>query len=504
MATVLNSSRDLATLQNGRLREWAYNAMDCCITHEVFGKIHSELDSITSPTYDFSRLLIAPVLEMMSRGIKIDVARRAALAEELSGKIETLKGQLYRILRDGMDIDTDDFNWNSPDQLCWLFYEHMRLPVYTKDKKPTAGRDALEKLARYSTARPIVRHLLLLKDMAKMRSTLRSAIDADDRMRCTFGIAGTETGRFSSYKSGFGKGTNLQNQDPEVRYTYVADPGMKMAYIDLEQAESRAVGAKVFTLFGDPGYLNACEAGDLHTEVAKMVWPHIRNRSDADVEFYNGDSYRQIAKKLGHATNYLGQPFELQNRLKITRDRIEDFQARYLTAFPGIRQWHQWVVQQLSLRGYIVSLTGRKRWFLGRRDEDATVGEAVAYDPQETVARLLNQGMFNIWWDTIQGPRVPVQLLLQVHDACTLQYPEAQEDTIFPYLLNRILVPITLTAPNGQQRKFVIPSEGKTGWNWGERFKSNADGTTYEFDRDGLTKWKGPGKDTRTRQRVPA
>ena len=43
--------------------------------------------------------------------------------------------------------------------------------------------------------------------------------------------------------------------------------------LDAEQGESRVVGAIEGNLFGDWRYLDACEGGDLHTTVARLVWP---------------------------------------------------------------------------------------------------------------------------------------------------------------------------------------------------------------------------------------
>lgn len=504
MAIILHSAKDLEKLPAGRLNDWAYNAMDCCVTREVLDAIKPQLDEVTAKTYEFSKALQAPVLEMMLRGVLLDGERRVNMADTMRARIAQLEKQLHRIMEEGLGIDVGDFNWRSNDDLKWLFYDVLGMPVINNEKgKPTTKREALEKLARYPVAKFYTNHILALRDTGKMLGVLMSKVDDDGRMRCTFSIAGTESGRFSSYASAFGKGQNLQNQDPEMRYVFIADPGKKMAYIDLEQAESRAVGARIFILFGDSTYLDAVESGDVHTAVAKMVWTHLKTRADADKLCYRNFSYRDLAKRLGHATNYMGSPHALSSRIHVPTDLVIEFQGRYFKAFPGIRRWHQWVMQQVTAHGHIISLTGRKRWFLGRRDEDHTMGEAVSYDPQEVVARLLNQGMFKVWLAS-RRKQLDLDLLLQVHDAIVIQYPDEKEDTVLPAALDLIQVPLTLTAPDGKTRSFVIPSEAKHGWNWGERIRRDAIGVEYEYDPDGLIKWKGPGRDKRTRFFNPA
>jgi len=262
---------------------------------------------------------------------------------------------------------------------------------------------------------------------------------------------------------------------------------MKFAYIDLEQAESRLVGAIIWNAFGDGRYLDACESGDLHTEVCRLAWRELpwtndprSNKSVAEQPFYRQHSFRHMAKVLGHGTNYGGQPHTMALHTKIEPSVIKQFQANYFTAFPGIPQWHARVAQELAANGNLTSLMGRKRWFFGRRTESSTIREAIAYDPQGSVGDILNRGMLQVWRANF------VQLLLQIHDAILVQYPEEKEDEIVPRLTDTIRVPIELN----DGRILVIPSEVKVGWNWG---------TYGDNNPNGLIKYSGT--DNRARQR---
>src|SRR5262249_19414781 len=155
----------------------------------------------------------------------------------------------------------------------------------------------------------------------------------DGRIRTTLSIAGTKTGRMSSYKATSGTGRNLQNVDPMLRHIYISDPRRKYAYIDLEQAEARLVGAIVWSLFGEDAYLNACESEDLHSAVASMVWPHIKSREDADQLYYRNFSYRFICKRLSHGSSYYGKPPRLSRETNIPLKEVADFQAKFFARF---------------------------------------------------------------------------------------------------------------------------------------------------------------------------
>jgi DNA polymerase-1 len=481
---------DTSTLREGGSTTenlWIYNGLDCCITLEVLNALLSQLDNHTAATYEFSRALQAPVLEMNTRGVLVDEEERWRVVVDYRKKIEFLQGQLYTILKEGLGVD---INWRSPHQLKHLFYEVLGYAPIKKKGKVTVDRDALEKLQLQFLARPIISHILLLRDIAKKEGFLRTEIDTDGRIRTSFNIAGTNTGRFSSSLSEFGTGTNLQNVEDQLRRVFVADPGYKLAYVDLEQAESRAVGAIIWNLFHDGRYLDACESGDLHTTVSKMAQPAqpwtgdlAKDKEIAERPYYRQHSLRHMCKVLGHGSNYMGQPFTMAVHTKIPAGEIKKFQGQYFAAFPGIPRWHQHVAQELIEHGYLISLMGRKRWFFGRRNEQATIREAVAYDPQGSVGDILNRGMLNVWRTNL------VQLLLQVHDAILVQYPEDLEDEILPQVLQTIQVPVELA----HGRTLLIPSEAKVGWNWASWSEQNV---------DGLKKYK-PGVDNRRRQRTP-
>lgn len=477
---------------------WLYNGLDCCVTAEVLDVIKPQLDNQTRATYEFSKSLQAPVLEMKLRGILVDKVRRDKALTEYEAQLKTLAFNLDRIFVEGLGRS---FNWNSPAQMKELFYGVLKLPPIKKRNQKgqyalTVNRDALEQLDNYFLAQPIVSHILGLRDINKKIGVLKTGIDPDGRMRTSYNIAGTTTGRFSSSLSDFGTGTNLQNIEERLRSAFVADQGFKFAYIDLEQAESRLVGALEWNLFHSGAYLDACESGDLHTSVCKLAWKHLpwtgdlrKDREIADQPFYRQHSYRHMAKVLGHGTNYNGKPYTMAKHTKLDAKLIGAFQSVYFTAFPHQR-WHADVASRLLSDGYLTTLTGRRRWFFGRRNDDATIREAIAYDPQGSVGDILNQGMLNVW-------RLGIcQLLLQIHDAILVQYPENLEDEIVPKVIKAIQHPIELK----YNRTLLIPSEAKTGWNWANQETDRNGNVTG--NPDGLRKYKGG--DSRRRQDYPA
>lgn len=477
-----------------------YNGLDCCLTYEIYEVLADTLQTRNEPwqrlVYDFERGMQAPALEMMERGWLIDASERAQGIFLIDGQKKKLEALLNRY---GEAIWGKGINANSPAQLKKLFYEVMGLPEQYKvekgQRKVSTGREALESLQVYFYAMPLINCILAIREDGKLLSVLQTEISRDGRMRTSYNVAGTETGRWSSSSSADGSGTNLQNITPRLRRMFVADPGYKLCYLDLEQAESRVVGLLVWKYLGESAYLDACEGGDLHTSVAKLVWPSRnwtgdlkQDKSLAEEIFYRHFSYRDMAKRGGHGTNYFGTPRTMAGHLKVESKIMQEFQINYCGtherpggAFPGIRKWHYYVREELQSNRSITTLLGRKRTFFGRPNDDSTLREAIAFEPQSVVGDLLNTALWRVWK---HEPRV--QLLGQIHDAIVFQYPDdpKTEVEIIDRCLELTRIPIT-----ARGRTMTIPSECKIGWNWAER-----DDTKKKFkdgNPNGLVKYKG-------------
>lgn len=459
------------SLKSQTEKDWVYNGLDCCITAEVFNVLFPQLDDVTSGTYAFSRALQGPVLEMRLRGVRVDARRRAEVTDEFFERMDQLEDQLEQIVREG--IGMVGFNWRSPAHLQKLFYDELGIPPVKKFGRPTVNRDALEKIENYFVARQLVAHISMLRDLKKTIEVLKTDIDTDDRMRTSYNIAGTTTGRFSSSLSEFGTGGNMQNIDPSLRSMFIADPGMKMAYFDAQQIQSRIVGALEWNHVEDGRYLDACESGDLHTTVAKLCepsWPWTgvlaADREIAERDYYRHYSLRKLCKSIGHGSNFGGGPGTLHRMYKVPEPAIAKFQLGYFKAFAH-KLWHQWVEEQLKTTGIIRSITQGRRQFWGDRNDHATLREAIAYDPQHSEAWIVNNGMLNVFRSRT------VHLLMQGHDAIVVQYPEQKEDEIIPQIFKLLEVPVELK----HGRTLLIPYGCETGWNWGKYdSKGNLDG----------------------------
>jgi DNA polymerase-1 len=429
----------------------------------------------------------AAALEMMLRGLRVDMLARDAAVDHLREQQAKIQNLLNAYGNAIWDAPIGPRTSSGPRDLKKLFYEHMKLPVQNAIvkgvKRPAVNREALEKLQVYFHAKPICKAILSFRDLAKQIEFLTSQVDSDCRIRTSYNVAGTETGRWSSSENAFGTGTNLQNFPDKLRRIFIADEGRKLAYCDLEQAESWIVGIRAWLVTGQRNYINAIMSGDLHTTVARMVWPELpwsgdisTDRRIAERPYYRDYSYRDLAKKGGHGTNYFGTPPTMAKHLKVDRQLMEDFQARYFTAFPEIgggwnaNTWHKWVARELQLHGCLTTLLGRTRHFFGRTTDDSTLREAIAYEPQSVVGDLLNLGAYRVHRF---GHERDVRLMAQLHDAVLVDFPDKPESE---HEVAAAITSFLRTELHVGGQCFVIPNDFSSGWNWGKCTSRNPGG----------------------------
>ena len=472
--------------ESSAMREWWYNSLDAAVTLELSEKLDAKNSS--QPIYAFERALQGPALDMMLRGFRVDPIQRQNAIRYLEGVKIEVEEKLNRL---AFAVWGKPLNPRSSDQLKEFLYDRLSLPEQFQNKKGvksvSTARECLERLEDYWIARPFVNCVFAAREASKKLGVLRTGVDADGRMRCTYNVCGTETGRWASSKNVFGRGTNMQNITEELRRAFIADPGMLLLYVDGEQAESRSVGFILGCKHSDWRYLDACEAGDLHTTVTQMVWDNLEwtddlslNRSVADSPFYRHFSYRDMAKRGGHGTNYYGKDYTMAKHLKVPVGLITGFQRKYIPAF-GLQKWWTGVQSSLMRDQSITTFVGRERTFFGRPTDDSTLREAIAYEPQSTVGDLVNEGGYRVWKKFPEA-----QVLAQIHDAFLFQIPERRAEELIPQIMSTFEVPVT--SPTGS-RTLRIPAEAMVGWNWSKQDPKKK--TFSDGNPDGLTKWTG-------------
>jgi len=435
------------------VQEWEYNCKDCCVTFEVALEIRKEMEEFG--TLDFytnhSNKLIEPLGIMQRHGVLIDIKRRAELDKEMEDEWDTLQLRLDKAVGHPL-------NPNSPKQIKEFLYEDLGLPpIYKwgkvkgrKAKVVSTDEETIKELQK-RTDNPVLQLILEIRGIRKLLSTyIRATLESNNRICCSYKIAGTETGRLSSSKSIYNRGTNLQNipREPSIRAMFVPERGFKLVNADLSQAEARVVAY----LAGEDRLQSLFEqGGDIHSRNACNVFGVTLDKVSK--------AQRQIAKSLVHGANYGIGHKRFAVLIGQTEGRARELLNQYHSLYPCLQLWHRRVRAQVGSSRTMTTPFGRKRMFFGRWSEDL-VREAIAYVPQSTVGDLLNLGIIKCW------NALPPEwtILLQNHDSVLVQLPIDTPDMhIWKFFKHYFEIPIEVN------RKWCkVPMDIAIGKNWGE------------------------------------
>lgn len=195
----------------------AYNCTDTLKTFEIFSELCNLLDILNYwHQFDYMMATLHSAFDMMLRGLRRDETARVKMGQEVEAALKPREEYLLSMLPQDWVPGRQKTSWlTSPAQQRALFYEVLGLPtiLHRKTKQPTIDDEALnilkEKVPLLSQVFDVMAELRSLHVFNNLYVKARK--DPDDRFRTSLNPAGTETFRFSSSKTVFHRGANLQN-----------------------------------------------------------------------------------------------------------------------------------------------------------------------------------------------------------------------------------------------------------------------------------------------------
>ena len=464
---------------------WEYNCVDCVRTREVGEEELRILRELNLTEVDaFQQKLFWPVLEAMKIGVRVDETRRKQLAYEIQTEIDSRKSWLKRVL--GQEL-----NLASSPQMQDLFYRRLaQPPVMSRPKRGapmhvTCDDEALQTIAkREPLLKPIVNAIADVRTLQVFISTfIQAQVDLDGRMRSSFNIAGSDSGksapytyRLSSSKNAFGGGCNFQNipsdksksagkaiargmtfKLPNMRSMYVPDPGYTMFDMDLDRADLQvvvweaddAILKAALRMGADIHLLNAFSLeGREPPPLEELVETHPKYPDHRGPRKHK----REFAKVFCHASNYGGGARTIAAATGNTVAEVDRSQRIWFGAHPGIKHWHDRTLEQIQKHRFVENRFGY-RWHIFDR-LDRALPQALAWIPQSTVGIYINKIWVAIW----EG--VPdAQVLIQVHDSLVGQFPTAKAEECKAGIaeVSRIVIPYDdpLIIPTGMKTSVI-------------------------------------------------
>ena len=398
--------------------------------------------------YEIELPLCLVLSDMEQAGFFVDRKALYDFGESLNGSISALQESIW-------GHAGHEFNINSTKQLGEVLFEELMLPSGKKTKTGwSTNVDVLEKLRG---KHPIVDEVLEYRTLTKLKSTyadgLLKVIGEDGRIRSSFQMTVTATGRLSSTEP------NLQNipvrkkLGAEIRKMFVAGPGMVLVDADYSQIELRLLAH----ISNDEAMRDAFLSGeDFHTVTASKVFgvpiaevtPILRSR----------------AKAVNFGIVYGISAFSLAQDIGVFPNEAKAYMEAYLDKYHGVRDYMEQIKAKAKADGYVETMFGRRRYLPELKSANFNVrsfGERVALNMpvQGAAADIIKLAMVNVH-RRLKQEGLQARLILQVHDELIVECPQEEAERVRALLEEEMENAVHLSVP--------LTAEAHIGHSWAE------------------------------------
>lgn len=395
--------------------------------------------------FDVELPLCRVLADMERSGFLVDGGALARFGADLSDTIDRLEQRIYAAAG-------QQFNINSPKQLGKVLFEDLGLPHGKKTKTGwSTNADVLEKLKDH----PLVADVLTYRQYAKLKSTyadgLLKVIDPDGRIRTSFQMTVTATGRLSSTEPNLQNIPTRTDLGSKMREMFVAAPGHVLVDADYSQIELRLLAH----ISGDTAMQQAFLSGaDFHTVTAARVFHVPQDQVTHQM--------RSRAKAVNFGIVYGISAFSLSQDIGVTVQEAKEYMDRYFATYTGVRQYMEQVVSQARERGYVETLWHRRRALPELKSSNFNMrsfGERVALNMpiQGTAADIIKLAMVRVH-RRLAREGLAARLIMQVHDELIVECPEEEAPRVEALLQQEMQGVAELSVP--------LLAEAHTGRNW--------------------------------------
>lgn len=291
-----------------------------------------------------------------------------------------------------------------------------------------------------------------LRGLAKLRHDVRTVttyqssildkVDADGRLRASFLLHGTTTGRLSS------QNPNLQNipamdrvdsdKERPMRRAFAPKDGWLWVEVDYSQLELRVAAG----LSGDEAFGDVFRSGrDVHMEVATAIFSKPADKIKKAERFLAkaigfGIIYGRGARALatGAEMRYAQQELGMK---PWTEEQAGAFILKFLRSYPKLSEWISTLHRDVPQQGYVETYFGRRRRFPLTPRSKGELGsiqrQAVNTPVQSAASDLCLTAMSQIQRRLEEGD-IRARVLFPVHDSICLEvHPDdvdALEDVV--------------------------------------------------------------------------
>ena len=413
-----------------------YAAMDALCTYllyEKFKKIKENpklkwvYDNILIPATRF-------LIDAQDNGVPFDKKRLYAAQELMQDDIDSAISELYKnpTITKWEEYNGKDFNPNSTVQLRSLLFDYLGLQPTGKKTGTGAHSTDAEVLQELGSQSEVPRLILDIRQRSKIKNTYLDKIipqlDRDSRLRTSFNIHGTTSGRLSS--SGKLNMQQLPRDNPAVKGCIKAAEGNQIVAMDLTTAEVYVAAV----LAEDKALMDVFRSGgNFHSSIAKTVF---RLPGEVDDIAKNFATERQAAKAVTFGIMYGAGPKKISEQ--VTKDSGTYFsqsQAKeviddYFQSFHKLKKWIDTNHRFIEQNGFVYSFFGRKRRLPNVKSTDAgikshSIRSGLNFLVQSAASDINLLGAIDMH-DDIRASNMKARIFALVHDSILAEVPKEE------------------------------------------------------------------------------
>ena len=455
-----------------------YMQRDCIATY----RLHARFNELARPGSEFiyRQLCRASTAygNIELNGQKIDVDYLEDLEAELDKLVVQAQKRLdavshkywdpllYAAATGSKATANTEFNPKSPKQLKWMLAEVVKHPVPATDA--TTMQNLMDEIRAQGEnadvdALEFMESILDVRKYSKYLETyvlgIRDVLCRDNRVRCTFNLHGTETGRLSS------SNPNMQNipRNKMIKNLIVATPGTTLLQLDYSQAELRVLAM----LSGDPALIDIYVSGkDLHDAVADMMF---------GPDGHKDKELRNLAKTINFGIAYGRGAGSIATKFGKSMAEAQAIIDKWFAPMPKVKEFINNRRRMANKGEPCVTIFGRERHFVMTDTERNHIQNEYINTPiQGTASDFTMLSLLNIYDYLEKYWKGRARLTTTVHDSIIM---EVDDDPDIIKQIANDCIDIMANTPLEYVPDCPVPfvADAEVGYKWGEMYKLDLD-----------------------------
>jgi DNA polymerase-1 len=385
---------------------WDYACVDAVLVYRIWLELRNHPEWLAAQALGIAeeKMVLARVLmKMKQRGVRIDRQLAQQMVDQGRLRMQEILWELgYPNL--------------GPKAMEDLFIVRLGLPVVkmTPAKKPSFDKEAMGAYDKLLEEREDDPTVALVREYRGWQKSVTAAyepylrfLDKDGRLRCSYKMHGTVTGRLSCVEPNLQQipKTTDKPWNGRVKECITADEGYVLLNADFKQLELRLGTA----YSGEPSLKKVFEEDrDIFTEMSQGL-----------------GFDRHTTKTFVYSTQYGAGPDRIMSAFGVDEERANEMLQTYRKTYPKFAQFAADCAEKVRETQTVSMWSGRKRHFRSKKDDYKAMNSVIQGGAADIVERIMIRCFEAI------DDEDECRMLLQVHDSITW---EVRADRVEHYM----------------------------------------------------------------------